>query len=76
MRKIISFCVASTMFFGGVYLWIYLLGFLFLPGSTVSAPPQKRPIMIFVGSAFLIFLGGYWLWTDFIAPAFRRHPEE
>jgi hypothetical protein len=71
MRKIISFCVASTMLGGGIYLGMYLIGFLFWPSPTVTTP-QKLPIFIFVASAFPIFLGGYWLWIDFVAPAFGR----
>lgn len=77
MRKIISFCVASALLFGGVYLGIYFAGFLFIPRPlTPDNPARSLPIFILLIPVFLILLGGYWLWTDFIAPAFGRRHED
>jgi hypothetical protein len=57
MRKLLLFVIAATMLVGGLYL---LVGELF-----VASIIYFRYV---IAGAMLATLGGYLLWTDFVAP--------
>ncbi|MEW6640906.1 MAG: hypothetical protein AB1586_10415 [Pseudomonadota bacterium] len=59
-RKVILFLLAAAMISGGVYL---------LAAELLTARILYSRLV--VAGGFLIVLGGYLLWTDFIAPALR-----
>jgi hypothetical protein len=61
IRKVISFCVASALFLGGLY---YLIGLLFFSAGFYFWMPAA--------AGMIAFLGGYWLWEDFISPRFKK----
>jgi hypothetical protein len=72
MRKLISFFVAVALFVGGIYLALeFGTG-----GSNDPTTPHKFRGMVWGACILLISLGGYWLWADFIGPAFGRHVED
>jgi hypothetical protein len=61
IRRLISFCFASHLLFGGLYFLVSVL--FFSPRFYVWMP---------VASAFFAFIGGYWLWEDFVSPKFKK----
>lgn len=61
MRQVVSFVVASSLFAAGSYL-------LYLEAFEARVWLSK----VIAAGAFLVFLGGGWLWADFIAPMLGR----
>ncbi|MCP3461766.1 MULTISPECIES: hypothetical protein [unclassified Bradyrhizobium] len=58
MRKFVVFVLASAMFAAGLYI----------AGVELFLSEAVYFRLLFVGG-FLALLGGYLLWTDFLAPA-------
>jgi len=65
MRKVLSFTVATAICAGG--LWLLMV-------QAFGQPPFWRKLLLAAG--FMIAIGGYWLWVDFLAPAFGIKAEE
>lgn len=61
MRQVVGFILASALLGGGLYL-LYLQLFI----------AQGFAGVLLVAGGFFVFLGGAWLWADFIAPALKR----
>jgi hypothetical protein len=59
MRKLVVLILSGAMLVGGLYAAIFELLF----ARTIF-------FRFVIGGAVLAFLGGYLLWTDFIAPRF------
>lgn len=63
IRKIVAFVVAAGLFGGGLYMVF---------DSVFVAPLGGISIRLVGIAAFFILIGGVWLWTDYIAPLWRR----
>jgi hypothetical protein len=61
IRRLISFCFASALFFGGLYFLVSLI--FFSHGYYLWMP---------AASGFFAFIGGYWLWEDFVSPKLNK----
>jgi hypothetical protein len=61
IRRSISFCFASALFLGGLYFLVSLLFF-----------SSGFYVWMITASGFFSFIGGYWLWEDFVVPRFNR----
>ena len=62
MRRVLSFCVATGLVFGGLYLLVI----------HVLYSDVIRGLNLLV-CGMLIGVGGFWLWEDFIRPKSERH---
>ena len=65
MRKVLSFTLAAALLVSGVYLFA-VDGF---SGGIIFGK-------VILASGLLIAVGGWWLWSDFIAPALGRKVED
>jgi hypothetical protein len=65
MRKLLSFAVATAICIGG--LW------LFIEQAFWSNIVYGKWLL---AAGFMIAVGGYWLWVDFLAPALGIKAEE
>ena len=61
LRRLSSFCFASTLFFGGLYVLVSLIFF-----------SQRFYVLMPAASGFFSFIGAYWLWEDFVSPRFKK----
>jgi hypothetical protein len=61
MRRALSFTIAAALLIGGLYILLVHVVFA----------DVIRGIVLMVSGA-MIGLGSYWLWEDFIAPAFGQ----
>lgn len=62
MRRVLSFCVATGLVIGGLYLLVI----------HVLYSDVIRGLNLLV-CGMLIGVGGFWLWEDFIRPKSERH---
>lgn len=61
----LSFSVAAALFGGGIYLLVvHAFNGYIVYGRVLAI------------AGFLIGIGGWWLWADFIGPALGKHVEE
>ena len=67
MRRVISFCVAAALVLSGFYLLVD--GAVDVSGHLQDIPIRGAALFL-SACASLICIGAWWLWTDFIAPAF------
>jgi hypothetical protein len=63
MRKVFLFILCSALMFGGLYAIVFDL----LYASAVFT-------LLLFGAACMAVLGGYLIWTDFIAPSLGIRP--
>jgi hypothetical protein len=61
MRRLVSLIFALSLVFSGAVLLV--LGVLYLEGRDIS---YRMHGGLFGSGAFLLALGAYWLWTDFL----------
>ena len=57
--------VASALFLGGLWSNYFLL-----------FQAARIPAKFLAGAEFLVGIGAYWLWVDFVAPWLGRKAEE
>jgi hypothetical protein len=61
VRRVVSFACTAALLFGGLYIiFIEVVYGRYIVGRLVAA------------AGFMIVLGGFWLFEDFIKPIFRR----
>lgn len=61
IRRVISLCVASALFLGGLY---FLISLIFFSNGFYFWMPAA--------AGMIAFLGGYWLWEDFVSPKLNK----
>ena len=61
IRRLISFCCATALCVGGLYFLLNLLLF-----------SERFYVWMATASGFVAFLGGYWLWEDFVSSKFTK----
>jgi hypothetical protein len=58
MRKLLTFIISVAMVGGGLFLF----------GAELLTATRIKGVFV-IGAVMLVFVGGYLLWVDFIAPA-------
>lgn len=73
MRRFLTFLIYAAMFGGGLVL---CSSFLFHPVDGSEAAKRQVNFVAIAAGLFLLIFGGYLIWSDFIASAFRGGNEK